>query len=138
MYRSRKTAKAYKSAPKPSECVFCTLTAGNRIVEDGEYCRVILNLYPYEQWDYQDVQEHLLIVPKQHVSGLGQLTPVARAEIMEFMARYETDGYNIYARAVGSSIRTVPAHQHTHLIRVGGKHLNMMFYLKKPHIMHKR
>jgi ATP adenylyltransferase len=138
MYRSRKTAKAYRSVPKPTECVFCTLTEGNKVIEDGKYCRVILNLFPYEQWDYHDVEEHLMIVPKKHVAGLGDLTAAERAEIMEFMARYEGEGFNIYARAVGSVVRTVPEHQHTHLIRVSGKHLRMMFYLDKPHILHKR
>jgi diadenosine tetraphosphate (Ap4A) HIT family hydrolase len=138
MYRSRKSAREYHSAPKPEACVFCELTEGNSVIEDGKYCRVVKNLYPYEQWDYHDVREHLLLVPKKHVAGLGELTPAARAEIMEFMARYEGKGYNIYARSVGSKVRTVPAHQHTHLIKVGGKALKLMVYLRKPHILHKR
>jgi diadenosine tetraphosphate (Ap4A) HIT family hydrolase len=93
--------------------------------------------FAYDLWEFRDVLEHLLIAPKRHVESLLELTPEERADIMEIAARYEADHYDIYARGVASITRTVPKHQHTHLIKSADKPSKLAVYVTKPHFLFK-
>lgn len=134
MFRSPKLQRAYRRVHVPQGCAFCDdqdLT--NRIVFETPDAYVIPNLFPYSMWDMRRVIEHLMIIPKQHVKSLSELSAEARTSIMDLAADYEAKGYNVYARATDSTARTV-AHQHTHLIRTEGTPHKVSFYWRKPYI----
>jgi hypothetical protein len=57
-----------------------------------------------------------------------------KADFMEFVGRYEADCYNVYARGVGSTSRSVK-HQHTHLIKLVDKPAKLILYAKKPYVV---
>ena len=95
---------------------------------------VINTLFPYEYWDEQDVTDQLMLVPKKHVDTIRKLPVKAAEEFMDFLGKYENNGYSIYARTSGATSRTVP-HQHTHLIKVRGKSKKFMLHLRKPYIL---
>ena len=73
-----------------------------------------------------------MIIPKRHVDSLANLSDEEKIDYMNHIAKFENDGYSIYARAQGSKTRSM-AHQHTHFIKVDGKAKKMMIYLNKPH-----
>ena len=126
MYRRRSTEKAslpFKERPgHKSACAFCAVASGPRgdksheVIQAGEYSLVIANLFPYDVWEHMDVENHLLIIPKRHVTTMDELTPDERQEMMDLFCKYESAGYNLYARAPQSTARTI-AHIHTHLIK---------------------
>lgn len=82
-------------------------------------------------WDGQGVLDHLMIVPKAHTDKLGGLSEQAAIEYLQLIDRYETKGYNLYARAPGSTVKTV-VHQHTHLILLDGQDRRFVLALRKP------
>ena len=67
-------------------CVFCTaLTheAGRAlVVNEGETCYVILNLYPYNNG-------HLMVVPNRHIASLAAATTAELCELIELTRRSE-------------------------------------------------
>ena len=77
--RSRREAKRYdKYLAKlaPGVCEFCTIGKGNeQFVSETNSFKLIHNLFPYSIWDGQRVVDHLLVVPKQHIDTLQDLTP---------------------------------------------------------------
>ncbi len=118
-------AEGDQPAPTPT-CFLCdagtvepgTPAAAERLVLDvGEHASVLLNRYPY-------TNGHVLIAPKAHVASLSDLTPLARAEMMELTARCETllreamhcQGLNVginLGRCAGAG---VPGHVHIHVL----------------------
>lgn len=128
--------KVFAKEPKGG-CAFCRLEKGRRIIEQTEHVVVIPNKYPYDIWEYRDVEDHLMIVPKRHAKSLHELTAAEQQDVMELMARYEQQGYDVYARATGSRTRSVPDHQHTHLIKTAGKPGRASLYIRKPYILKK-
>jgi diadenosine tetraphosphate (Ap4A) HIT family hydrolase len=139
MYRSRKVVKAYRSEvgkklPKAGlhNCPFCDYRK-DLLVLDGNRMIIIKNIFPYQYWEFMDVEDHLMVVPKRHVVSLLELNKEERLEAMELYAEYEAKGYNIYGRSDDNKIKTV-AHQHTHLIKVSGKTAKAGFFSKKPYI----
>jgi ATP adenylyltransferase len=68
-----------KTPPKPG-CIFCTQPAENHdekhyILYRGEYCFMMLNLYPYNNG-------HLMIAPFEHVSSIEYLEAPTLLEMM--------------------------------------------------------
>src|SRR5258708_14079319 len=66
--------------PQPQGCIFCTLPAEHRDVENyilyrGTLCFMMLNRYPYNNG-------HLMIAPYQHVPSIEQLDAATLAELM--------------------------------------------------------
>jgi ATP adenylyltransferase len=66
--------------PPPPGCIFCTQPAAHRdedyyIVYRGEYCFIMLNLYPYNNG-------HLMIAPYQHVDSIEKLDAATLADLM--------------------------------------------------------
>lgn len=78
-----------------------------------------------------------MIVPKRHVKSLSDLTPEEQTDIMKVLAEYEGRNFDIYARSSSSVQRTVPLHQHTHLIKTDTTHAKAALYLKKPYFVAK-
>jgi diadenosine tetraphosphate (Ap4A) HIT family hydrolase len=135
--RSRKHNRIYQKylqQADPSICTFCTLK-GDEIIVVGhtKYFTILKNRFPYTLWDGQTVTNHLMVVPKQHIASLSGLTLHEKAEYVDILEKYENDGYNIYARAPVSVIKSV-LHQHTHLIKTTGGAKKLVFMIKKPYI----
>ncbi len=120
--RSRKDAIAYKkylASLRPEDgCQFCSMTReDSQYVAETDHFFIIRNLFPYSSWDNQTVAEHLMIIPRRHVTTLKQLSFAASKEYVDTISDYEHGGYSIYSRSPGSHSRSV-AHQHTHLIKL--------------------
>jgi ATP adenylyltransferase len=133
MYHYRKTHKIYSGYPKPESCDFCqferTQAETNTVFQ---HCVVLPNRTFYDVWELRDVVDHLLVVPKAHVESLAQLAPAARHEIIDVIANYEAQGYNVYSRAPGSPQKSV-LHQHTHLIKIGDRAARASLYVRRPY-----
>ena len=135
MFRYRKAEKQYKNR-KDNVCPFCQ-PLPEYLVAETPHCFVVKSMFPYELWEFRDVTEHLLVVPKRHVRSFADLSQEERHELMDLIATYESENYNIYARSSFSVQRSIPLHQHTHLIKTGDKHARAAFYAKKPYIIGK-
>ena len=130
----RKTLHRYKRRQKTSGCPFCgTETIANAVFEDANIYAVP-NLTKYDLWELHDVTDHLLVIPKRHVTSLAELSQAERLSIMELCAQYENKGYNVYARGNGFIKRSLE-HQHTHLIKATNKLPNLAVFLRKPYIL---
>ena len=116
-----------------SVCVFCGITKdSSELIEQTKNFQVIKNDFPYSLWDAQTVIDHLMIIPMKHTDNLGTLTKDEKVEFVDLLSNYENKGYNVYARATSSAVKTV-VHQHTHLIKTAGKIKSFFFMLKKPY-----
>jgi diadenosine tetraphosphate (Ap4A) HIT family hydrolase len=135
--RSRKEAITYTKHLKQTDnsvCPFCHIDPKDeQYVDETRYFFVIKNTFPYSIWDGQEVKDHLMVTPKVHTDSLGTMTQTARLEYVDILEKYEKQGYNIYARAPTSIIKTI-VHQHTHLIKTAGKPRRVLFMLRKPYI----
>jgi diadenosine tetraphosphate (Ap4A) HIT family hydrolase len=116
----------------PSTCDFCGITKDSpRVIEQTKSFQIIHNDYPYSLWDAQGVIDHLMIVPIKHIDDLGAMTKDEKIEFVDLLTKYDDKGYNIYARALSSAVRTI-GHQHTHLIKTTGKIKSFFLMFKKP------
>lgn len=103
--------------------MFCRLAASgppspdNGVVWVGDQTYVVLNAYPY-------ASGHLMVVPRRHVAGLGELTDeegselwaALRTSIVVLEAAFDPEGMNLGAnlgRAAGAGI---PRHVHLHAV----------------------
>jgi len=142
MYRSRTQHQKYlrylAELGKPETrtdrtCTFCEIRDGDSVfVRTTKYFKIIRNLFPYAIWDYQRVEDHLMIIPIRHTDDLAKLPKDAAAEFVQLLSKYESEGYDIYARSPTSAGRSIE-HQHTHLIKCDGRVANSSFYLRKPY-----
>lgn len=136
MFRYRRNYLKYRTHPRPDSCPFCDLEKNRReIVSESKHAFVIRNDFKYDLWELRRVVDHLMIIPRRHVRSLSELSAEERSDIMEFMAEYASQGYDVYARSVDSVHRTVPLHQHTHLIKTNGKVARFALYLLKPYLL---
>lgn len=111
------------AADDPKVCVFCRLassgppSAENGVVWLGTTTYVVLNAYPY-------ASGHLMVVPRRHVAGLGDLGDdegtemwaALRAAVGALETAFGPDGMNVGAnlgRAAGAGI---PRHVHLHAV----------------------
>lgn len=133
MFRYRKTTKKY-AHHHDERCPFC-YPPDAQLIRETEHTRLLYAKFAYDLWEFRDVQEHYLIVPKRHIKSLGELTAAERADIMDIMAEYEQKNFNVYARSSDSVQRTVAMHQHTHLIKTSDKQAKVAFYAKKPYAL---
>lgn len=130
--RYRKTLKTRAPA---KVCTFCEIDENHEeFIEDGKFFKVIINLFRYTYWDEQDVVHQVMLVPKMHTESIRKLPTEAAVEFLDFIGKYEEQGYNIYARPAQSATKSIP-HQHTHLIKTTGKRKKVMVYSRKPFIM---
>lgn len=134
--RSRKeeiTYQKHRAKKKSPVCDFCVITKNDdQFVKEGIYFIIIRNIFSYSIWDGQDVIDHLMLVPKKHTDSLSTLPKAAAEEYVKTISGYEKDGYNIYARAPSSVIKSI-THQHTHFIKTHGKPKNFVFLLRAPY-----
>ena len=103
-------------------CILCfvlSLTDGdeNLVVHRGELAYVLMNRYPY-------TSGHLMVVPVEHVSTLGDLTSQARAEIMELTSQalsvltevYHPQGFNLGMNLGEAAGAGIAEHLHMHIV----------------------
>lgn len=114
-------------------CPFCGEENELDVIERGALFSVTRARFEYDTWDDIVVDEHLMLVPNRHVVLLGGLTDEERAEFLRQVSDFEARGYSVYARAPHDPTRTI-AHQHTHLIKLGGNRIRAKLYVRKPHI----
>lgn len=133
--RSTKEEKRYSKHRKTNvsnACPFCDVNEDEpRYVEETKHLKVIRNTHPYSIWDGQGVTDHLMIIPKRHTDRLGELSAEGATEYIKLVDKYESMGYNLYARAPASTIKSV-THQHTHLIKPDHINRRFVFLLRKP------
>ncbi len=124
--------KYIENATRENGCVFCNAlakadSAENLIVMRAEHAFVILNKFPY-------TSGHLMIVPQAHAASLEELTPAARAEMMELVSRflailrsiYTADGFNVGINIGKAAGAGVPGHVHIHIVPRWGGDTNFM------------
>lgn len=143
MYRTRKNSKKY--APKKNRqqiisgerrCPFCHVQ-DTEIVVSHKNANVIRNIHPYQFWELMSVTDHLMIAPTHHVEALHELTKAERHDIIDLIAAYEKQGYNVYAREPGNITKTV-LHQHTHLIKTAYRPARLFVHLRRPYFLLQR
>jgi diadenosine tetraphosphate (Ap4A) HIT family hydrolase len=137
VFRYRKNFKNYQPDPASKGCPFCDLS-NRTALEETKYAVVTRSDYPYDIWEFRDVTDHLLLIPKRHVATLSNLTSEEQTDIIHLMGKYEHLGYNVYGRSEKSVSKSVPAHQHTHLISTTDKKARLGIYLSKPYWLFKR
>lgn len=91
------------------------ISEGHLVIEIRKYFAVVENMFKYDIWDGNEVEDHLLVVPKRFVESVSEFSEEEREEYWQILADYESKGYAFYARAPLSKRKSV-RHQHTHLI----------------------
>jgi diadenosine tetraphosphate (Ap4A) HIT family hydrolase len=139
MYHFRKTRETYarhNSGDKQQPtCTFCNeLKKATNVIEEGKTMFVIPNRVSYDIFEGRKVTGHLMIIPKRHVESLKDFTDEEAAEFVRMSAKYESNGYNVYARAIGNISRSV-LHQHTHLIKTDARRTRAIFFIRKPYFL---
>lgn len=140
MYHYRKTFKKYRARKTLSSgvCPFCAVSTKERIIRETKYSYIVANLTSYDLWENLDVTEHLLLIPKKHVRSLTELSSVESLDIMKLISEYQSNNYNVYARAVDGIMGSVE-HQHTHLIRTKNiRRAKLVLFIRKPYWLFKR
>ena len=95
---------------------------------------MIKNIFGYDLWDGCGVDEHFMIIPKRHVASLAELTSDERIDYMDTIAKYEADGYSLYARSPGNATKSV-VHQHMHFMKIDNVRKKWVLYLRRPHVL---
>lgn len=135
--RSRKEQVLYKKYLKTVDknvCVFCEIKKGSdQLLSSTKYFKVIKNIFPYSIWDGQKVVDHLMVTPKKHTDSLKNMPDTQKVEYVNLIETYEQKGYNIYARAPVSKMKSI-IHQHTHLIKTEGMHKKLIVLNTKPYL----
>ncbi|MBP6869352.1 HIT domain-containing protein [Candidatus Babeliales bacterium] len=114
--------------PSDQDCVFCKKlvdknssdqddSAEEFILKKTKHAFIILNLYPYNGG-------HLLILPRQHVAQLEDVSAQVRAELMELMSAsivilknvLKAEGINTGLNLGRASGAGIPSHLHFHVV----------------------
>lgn len=136
MFRYRKNYKNHLKHGAKVGCALCDLGESS-IVYETEHAFVVKNKFPYDIWEHRTVEDHMLIVPKQHAKGFSDLAHDVQVSVFNLISAYEAEGYDIYARSVRSNLRSVVNHQHTHLIKTVGECAKISLYVEKPYVVAK-
>jgi len=138
MHHYRKTLKQYSAFNAKdatiAACGLCREGSGERIIRQNDTMFVIPNRVSYDMFEGRRVKDHLMVIPKRHVETLADFTDQEKIDQMTIASAYEAQGYNVYARGVGSISRSVK-HQHTHLIKLVDKKPRFIVFSEKPHIL---
>ena len=105
-----------------NECLFCRIANQNKdkenfLVHRAGKCFIIMNLYPYNSG-------HLMIVPYQHASSIGELDADTRLECMDMLNlgcdllhnSIYPHGFNIGANIGRTAGAGIENHIHFHIV----------------------
>ncbi|MCX7846129.1 MAG: HIT domain-containing protein [Dictyoglomaceae bacterium] len=112
----------YITSPKTDKCIFCENVKEkedekNLILLRGNYCFIMLNLYPYNNG-------HLMIIPYSHKSNLTHLSQEEYDEMM-FLAQLSIEalqeimnphGFNLGMNIGTSAGAGIADHIHLHIV----------------------
>ena len=132
--KNRQRYDKYRQEDDSSVCPFCHPEQLAGVREESDLMRIVVNRVSYDVFEGVKVGDHLMLTPKQHRASLGELTDAEKLEYLSLLAKYESAGYSVYSRAVKSIMRSVD-HLHTHLLKLEGKPIQAMIYLKRPYFM---
>ena len=112
----------YITGPKSNGCVFCAAASTDDdrrslIVERGEHCFTVLNTFPY-------APGHLMVVPRSHVDGLGDLADEESNELMRLARRaievlqevMNPGGFNVGMNIGAVAGAGISDHVHLHVV----------------------
>jgi ATP adenylyltransferase len=112
----------YVMAEKPKGCVFCSKPNEDRdrdnfILYRGDYCFVIMNIFPYNNG-------HLMIVPYEHLAGLEDLPLATATEVMTVTQKalvairesLRPSGFNIGVNEGAPAGAGIVDHVHVHVV----------------------
>lgn len=103
------------------ECPFCSIPKKSDeealIVYRGQYCYVVMNLYPYNSG-------HILVVPFRHIADYTELTFEERIEFSEITAKAmkvirkasNPEGMNLGMNQGAIAGAGIAAHLHQHIV----------------------
>lgn len=113
---------ASDNASDLGDCVFCVLahepvSESSGVLWRSETTFVTLNAYPYGSG-------HLLVLPRRHVAGLGELSDLEyeqfflalRATVLALEAAYGADGMNVGMNLGIAGGAGIPKHLHGHAL----------------------
>jgi len=103
-------------------CIFCSKPQAdndreNYILHRAKNCYIIMNIYPYSNG-------HLMVVPYNHTTNLGELASETRLEIMDMIDivveamknSMRPDGFNIGMNLGRSAGAGIEDHLHMHIV----------------------
>lgn len=122
-----------KKSANDASCAFCS--EDRVVVKDSfDLFRVLENRFKYDVWDDHKVLEHIMLVPKRHLTMIADMDEGEKKQYVDLLSRYESEGYTIYSRAPVDVTRSVD-HLHTHLLKIGKNRAKAMVYIRKPHFV---
>lgn len=138
MNHYRKTKHSYVRLnhldTKSAVCTLCNEENMSRIVYQNDTMFVLPNRVAYDVFEGRRVLDHLMVAPKRHAESIYVFTNEEKLDFATIIGEYEAKGYNIYARSVDSSSRSV-RHQHTHLIKLDHRKVKLMVFAQKPYFL---
>jgi diadenosine tetraphosphate (Ap4A) HIT family hydrolase len=138
MLHYRKTKISYKKHNAidrtRTDCTFCRDETQGRVVYENTTMFVIPNRVSYDMFEGRKVTDHVMVIPKLHHESFSAFNDQEKIDVMTIIADYESRGYNVYARGVGSPSRSVK-HQHTHLIKLVEKPSSVVIFARKPYFL---
>ncbi len=140
MHHYRKTIKKYQQLAHSDKkagihCGFCEAIEPSGVIEETKHLWLIKNRVPYDMFDgLETTGKHYLIVPRRHVETIGEFTQPELTEMMQLIAKYEPQGFSVYARSVSNVHRSQP-HQHTHLIQLITKEPRFFVATNRPYML---
>ena len=112
----------YITGPKSNGCVFCAAAStdddrASLVVERSEHCFTVLNTFPY-------APGHLMVVPRSHVDGLGDLAEAEANELMRLARRaievlqevMSPGGFNVGMNIGAVAGAGISDHVHLHVV----------------------
>ena len=142
--RSYKGEMKYRAIKKTmttsAGCRFCGFQDQSRkdeILENHKYFWLVKNIFPYHIWDDQNIEDHIMLVPKRHIISIGDMNDDELLEYSKVIGKYDKLGYSVYARSAQNTLKSIP-HQHSHLLKLDNKEITFMVYNKKPYVLIKR
>jgi ATP adenylyltransferase len=123
-----------------SSCIFCDMEGNNDeeclILSRGEYCFVVMNLYPYNNG-------HLMVVPYRHVADLSELHEREKSELLSLASEsmkvmrevMRAEGFNLginLGRVAGAGIED---HIHLHVVPRWNGDTNFMPVIGKTKVI---
>jgi ATP adenylyltransferase len=115
-------ASAAENAAENAACVFCTLadaevSESSGVLWRNEATYVALNAFPYGSG-------HLLVLPRRHVAGLGELSDdeyeqfflALRRAVIALEKAYGADGMNVGLNLGLAGGAGIPKHLHGHVL----------------------